>query len=71
MLDSEAQDKLAKQCYYGYGSVTDFKNFQGNPMPEWEQLPGKIQEAWKAAARYAFNEGYQAARAIDTDPDHK
>lgn len=50
-------EKLAKQCYYGYGSVTDFKNYQGLPMPEWEELSDKIRAAWEAAARYAFNEG--------------
>lgn len=55
------QDALAKQAYYAYGSVTDFKNFQGNAMPEWEGLTDTIREAWKAAARYAWNEGFQAA----------
>lgn len=55
------QKALAKQAYYGYGSVTDFKNYQGLPMPEWEQLTDKIQQAWMAAARYSWNEGYQAA----------
>jgi len=55
------QKALARQAYYAYGSVTDFKNFQGNPMPEWEALPEKIQQAWMAAARFAWNEGYQAA----------
>ncbi len=59
-MDAEKQEKLAKQSYYAYGSVTEFKNYQGLPMPEWEQLTDKIREAWKAAARYAFNEGFEA-----------
>lgn len=39
-----------KDLYHVYGGVTDFKNFQGNPMPEWEALPPKIVEAWNAVA---------------------
>lgn len=41
---------LARAAYARYGAVTDFKNFQGNPMPAWEALPAKIQEAWVNAA---------------------
>ena len=41
--------EVAKKAYNAYGGVTDFKNFQGNPMPKWEELPPKIQEAWQAA----------------------
>jgi hypothetical protein len=41
----------AKQAYQAYGKVTDFKNYQGLPMPKWEELPPKIQEAWIAAAK--------------------
>lgn len=42
--------ELAKQAYTAYGTVTDFKNYQGLPMPEWDALPEKIKEAWQAAA---------------------
>lgn len=45
----EPAGAAAKAAYHRYGSVTDFKNFQGNPMPKWEELPEKIREAWKAA----------------------
>lgn len=41
---------FAKQAYLAYGEVTDFKNFQGEPMPKFEELPERIQNAWKAAA---------------------
>lgn len=41
--------EIAKLAYRAYGEVTDFKNFQGNPMPEWEQLTPTIQRAWVAA----------------------
>ena len=43
-------DECAREAYNRYGSVTDFKNFRGDPMPAWDALPPKIQEAWVAAA---------------------
>ncbi|MEH1808433.1 hypothetical protein [Nostoc sp.] len=42
--------ELAKIGYRAYGETTDFKNYQGLPMPNWEDLPEKIQIAWMAAA---------------------
>ncbi len=40
---------MAQEAYKAYGSVTDWKNYQGLPMPEWKNLPPKIQEAWRAS----------------------
>ncbi len=40
---------LAKSAYHAYGAVTDHKNYQGLPMPEWENLTDKIRDAWRAA----------------------
>lgn len=70
---SDAQiEKLARQSYYAYGSVTGFRNYQGLPMPEWEALTDKIHEAWKAAARYAFNEGVGSITIPKSEePDHR
>lgn len=39
----------AIKAYEAYGKVTDFKNYQGLPMPTWDALPPKIKEAWVAA----------------------
>ncbi len=33
-----------------YAATTDHKNYQGLPMPEWDDLPETIQRAWVAAA---------------------
>lgn len=41
---------LAQLAYVGYGESTNFKNYLGNPMPEWVALPEKIQVAWVRAA---------------------
>ena len=39
----------AEAAYAAYGAVTDFKNYQGNPMPKFEDLTPQIQQAWDAA----------------------
>jgi len=41
--------KRAEAAYAAYGAVTDFKNFQGNPMPKFKDLTPQIQQAWDAA----------------------
>jgi hypothetical protein len=44
-------DELAHEAYSSYGAVTDFKNFRGEPMPEFDVLPDVIKNAWRAAAK--------------------
>jgi hypothetical protein len=38
--------RLAEHAYFVYGTVVNFKNYQGLPMPEWNDLTTIIQEAW-------------------------
>lgn len=45
-LDCEKSLKLAQIAYAAYGEATDFKNFGGEPMPAWEELPEQIQKEW-------------------------
>ncbi len=49
-MDRKEKDWLARQAYRAYGMVTGFKNYQGNPMPAYDDLGETIQEAWRAAA---------------------
>jgi hypothetical protein len=44
---------LDRAAYSRYGAVTDYKNFLGNPMPSFDELPPKIQQAWVMAANPA------------------
>jgi hypothetical protein len=39
----------ANIAYDAYGAFTDWKNFAGNPMPHWNDLPDRIKDAWRAA----------------------
>jgi hypothetical protein len=41
---------FAREAYDAYGATTDHKNYQGLPMPKWDDLPEKIRTAWVAAA---------------------
>lgn len=50
----EQTTELASTAYHAYGGVTDHKNYQGLPMPEWSALPSKIQEAWVAATTHVM-----------------
>lgn len=45
---------LAKVAYHAYGQTTDFKNYQGLPMPEWDNLMDKIRAAWVSAVKVAI-----------------
>lgn len=63
-MTDEYVTEVAKAAYHEYGAVTDHKNYQGLPMPDWEQLTPKIQAAWKASVSYVLRLNAQ-------DPDHK
>lgn len=43
-------DDLGRVGYIAYGNVTGWQNYQGLPMPEWEELAGNTQQAWAEAA---------------------
>lgn len=61
-MDDAHLDLLGQQAYAAYGEQVGFKNFQGNPMPEWADLTEIIQDAWRAAAGKSYNTGYEDGR---------
>jgi hypothetical protein len=40
----------AEHAYAAYGACVGWKNFRGDPMPEWGDLPDRTRTAWIAAA---------------------
>jgi hypothetical protein len=46
----------AKRAYEGYAASTGGLTFDGRPMPKWDDLPARIQEAWRAALVAALDE---------------
>ncbi len=59
---------LARETYNAYGQVTGFRNFQGDPMPGWDELGETIQAAWVAAADHAYRRGFASGRAPGRAP---
>lgn len=56
MCDSARAGKswsdVAKHAYMAYAASTGNKNFRGETMPEYMDLPRPIQIAWEAASRH-------------------
>jgi hypothetical protein len=50
-MNAEKADQLTIAAYAAYGASVGWKNFAGNAMPEWHELPPRIQEAWRASVR--------------------
>jgi hypothetical protein len=48
--DMPKAEMLARAAYAAYGEVTGYKNYQGLPMPTFNELSETIQRAWTAAA---------------------
>ncbi len=51
MTELDKAETLAKIAYQAYGKSTDFKNYQGAPMPCWDELPSSIKVAWTLAVQ--------------------
>lgn len=49
-------DGLARSAYDAYGRAVGYKNFQGKPMPEWDQLGEKVKAGWRAASHSVAHE---------------
>jgi hypothetical protein len=46
----DKDDLVARAAYAAYGEVTGGTNFQGQPLPAYDDLGDTIQRAWQAAA---------------------
>lgn len=55
-------EAIAKIGYRAYGETTEYKNYQGLPMPTWEELPPRIQQAWIAASSAVMTSTLQCLR---------
>ncbi len=48
--------QTACKFYREYGNSAEWKNFQGDPMPIWQDLPPYTKEHWIAVAHKAIEE---------------
>ena len=51
-MTEEMTHTFARFAYIAYGKATGFENYQGLPMPAWEDLPPAIVDAWCAVANF-------------------
>lgn len=57
----ERLESLAKAGYGAYGTLAEWKNFEGKPMPQWGELRPDIRDKWVAATRAILDE-YERVR---------
>lgn len=43
-------EAMARQAYRAYGDYVDWKNYAGDPMPPWEELPLQVRIAWQVSS---------------------
>lgn len=50
---------LAKLAYDAYCDHADWKNFEGKPIPQWDELPEStgVQEKWRVAIQEVLTQG--------------
>jgi hypothetical protein len=54
-------NELARVAYQAYAKSTGGKNFQGQPMPGWDDLPPHITTAWMEATSSTV---YEASKVL-------
>jgi hypothetical protein len=56
MKHAENVIELAQRFYNAYGVHADWKSWNGNPMPQWDELNEAVQSHWIAVAQLAIDE---------------
>lgn len=58
---------LARIGYDAYGDRAEWKNYEGKPMPQWDELPQHIRDKWRSAAKamklYVDDHGWPEPRS--------
>lgn len=48
-------DNLAQMAYEAYAEHQGWKNYQGDPIPQWEGVRDDIKAAWQVAVDTVVN----------------
>lgn len=57
MVQSPIPDDLGERAYAAYSEATDGLTYDGRLMPAWNDLGERIQNAWTAATKVAYDAG--------------
>lgn len=63
-------EDIAASAYRAYANSTGNKNFRGEPMPEFNDLPQPIRVAWEAAIRQAENCFQNPRTAVECEANY-
>ena len=44
-------DELGRTAFEAYAHNTEWRSVHGEPLPNWDDVPDRVQTAWRAAAR--------------------
>jgi hypothetical protein len=55
MTTTTTPETRGRIAYTAYGRITGFKNFQGDEMPTFDNLPPQIKRAWITAANVIWD----------------
>ena len=55
--------EITRLAYRAYGDVVEWRNFRGDRMPDFDDLPPRIRDAWRAATLAAID-AYDRASTI-------
>ena len=70
-MNHDGHIRLGRDAYHAYGLTTGFRNYRGEPMPRWEDLPITIRAAWvKAATTTAATVLESIAAQVDRGSRH-
>ena len=50
MVTTTTPESRGRIAYTAYGRKVNFKNYRGEPMPSFDDLPEETRQAWIAAA---------------------
>lgn len=48
--------EYAELAFNAYSASTGGKTYDGKPIPKWNELPERIQQAWEVAVHTVFDE---------------
>ena len=53
-MDESRLPNLAQVAYEKYAQHQSWKNYQGNPIPQWDEVRADIKQAWYVAVKHVI-----------------
>lgn len=56
----DSTKSLGQIAFEAYGDFREWKDYRGNPMPQWSEVMQGIREAWQVAASAAVEASHES-----------